>query len=238
MCVQYFNNSILIFDEETGKLKTSIFYPAYDKEMQYCDYLPKERLLFMVLGDEETEEILIYSLKNGRSQKIHVNFKSRLRFCCALCMDDGICIAFDKKAVEVHTDLMEMIEIWEAQGSEELISFGGTDEEVELLIREKDWKSMPYYRVFRKDAEKKYVYAGKREAILLLEKQAKNMVSFMPGELAGYCREAGGNLYKKQGLFLEWDSLLLDIYEKAGQKPWEQRYFTVWIIWPKAWRMP
>ncbi|MEZ3446143.1 MAG: SMEK domain-containing protein [Lachnospiraceae bacterium] len=221
VCVQYFNNSILIFDEKTGKLKTSIFYPAYDKEMQYCDYLIKERLLFMVLGDEETEEILIYSLKNGRSKKIHVNFKSRLRFCCALCMDDGICIAFDKKAVEVHTDSMEMIEIWEAQGSEELISFGGTDEEVELLIREKDWKSMPYYRVFRKDAEKKYVYAGKREAILLLEKQAKNMVSFMPGELAGYCREAGGNLYKKQGLFLEWDSLLLDIYEKAGQKPWE-----------------
>lgn len=34
-------------------------------EMEYCDYLINKNLFFMVFSNEESEKIILYSLKNG-----------------------------------------------------------------------------------------------------------------------------------------------------------------------------
>ena len=220
LCVQYSNNSIIIIDENTGKLKTSLYYPEYHMEMEYCDYISENKLLFMVFGGVDKEEIVIYSLVTGRSKKIHVNFRSRLHFHGAIVKDDTIYIAFDKKAVAVNLEDFQIYEVWNAETDIEILSMNEKEGQVGILKKTKVCQGIPYYEIYQKNEKGQYSCMEKRAPILLSEKQAGQMLSMSPQEFTGYS-ENGLLLFQKLGIFLEWDEEISDIYEKNGRKPWE-----------------
>lgn len=221
VCIQYSNNSFLIVDKRTEKLKASIFYPEYNMEMEFCEYLIQRQLLFMVLASEECEEIVLYSLETGQSRKIHVNFKSRLHFSGIIVSENEILISFNKKVVEISLTQLTMYEVWNAEEGEELLGTQEKDGKVSVLIKKKNSSSIPFYHVYRKNKQGKYDYVGEKNVIFVTEDQSTKMVSIEPQEFIGYCRDIHYPLYSKQGLFLEWDDELKEIYRKAGQSPWE-----------------
>lgn len=220
LCVQYSNNSIIIIDENTGELKTSIYYPEFHMEMEYCEYISEKHLLFMVFANMDKEEIVIYSLENGQSKKLHVNFRSRLHFHGAIVNSDKIYIAFDRKVVEVNLDDFQMCEVWSAEADIEILSINEKFGQVGILKKEKVCQGTPYYDIYQKKEDGQYSCIGRRAPILVSEKQAQQMIPLTSQEFTGYS-DNGLSLFHKLGIFLEWDEEVNDIYEKNGRKPWE-----------------
>lgn len=219
--IQYSNNSVLIIDEKRGELKTSIYYPEYSMEMEYCDYLIDKNLFFMVFSNEESEEIILYSLKNGQSVKIHVDFKSRLRFHGVITGEYEMYIAFDKKVVGIKFADFQMFEIWSAGADEELLSINERNEEMRILINKTNLKNIPYYNVYNKDKEGEYRYICRKPVIFTNEEIAQKMIPLVPQEFVGYYSDVNVSLFKKQGIFLDWDEEINNLYQETGISPWE-----------------
>lgn len=130
-------------------------------------------------------------------------------------------IAFDKKVVGIRFTDFQMYEIWSAGTDEELLSINERNGEIRILINRRNYKNIPYYNVYSKDKEGKYQYIDRKPVILTSKEIAQKMIPLVSQEFAGYYSEANVSLFKKQGIFLDWDEEIDNLYREAGMSQWE-----------------